>query len=114
MILINLTPHPIVLRNESGDTTIEPSGTVARVTTRPGQLQYLSGVPVPVAAPDTIDEVVGLPEPKEGHLFIVSGFVGAAIKARWDVVVPGTAPADQPVRDDNGRIVAVTRLKNCF
>lgn len=113
MKLINLTPHALVLRDQYGDdTTIEPSGTVARVSTLPGPLKGISGVPVPVADPDQLDQVVGLPEPQEGTLYIVSGFVGAAVSgSRWDVLVPGTGPSDQAVRNDKGHIVAVTRLK---
>lgn len=37
--------------------------------------------------------------------------VGAAVKGRGDVLVPGTGPADRAVRNEAGQIVAVTCLK---
>lgn len=111
--LLNLTPHPITLRSEDGeDTVLAPSGTVARVSSTPGSLTRVAGLPVPVATPDGVGEVTGLPAPSEGTVLLVSGFVGAAVKGlRDDVLVPGTGPADGAVRNEKGHIVAVTRLK---
>lgn len=108
--LINLTPHALTLRGTEGDTVIPPSGTVARVGTLPGALQDL-GLPVPVASPDATGEVTGVPDPTPGVFLIVSGFVGQALAGRQDILVPGTSPADGPVRNEKGHIVAVTRLK---
>ena len=112
-MIINLTPHAIVLRSAGGeDTVIPPSGQVARVTSTPGSLATVDGLPVPVASPTTFGEVEGLPAPVEGTFYIVSGMVGAALagRGRTDVLMPGTGPADNAVRNEKGHIVAVTRL----
>jgi hypothetical protein len=112
MTIINLTPHPIVLRPVTGeDITLQPSGTVARVNASPGSVEVLPGVPVPVAQPDTFGAVEGLPHPSGGVLFVVSAMVGAHLHGRPDVLMPGTGPSDGAVRNDKGHIVAVTRLK---
>lgn len=135
-MIINLTPHPIVLDHDGTETIVPPSGTVARVTATPGSLSSVAGIPVPVAEPTTYGAVEGLPRcdgcPRRlgGHLrteedclgecgglsrWIVSAMVGAALRAAGDERVhrclcPGTGPQDGAVRDAQGRIVAVTRL----
>ena len=114
MRIVNLTPHNITLRAEDGtDTTIAPSGTVARVATIPGEPTGRIVGGVLVFGPDQVGEVTGLPEPIEGTVFIVSGFVAAALagSGRGDVFAPGTGPADGAVRNERGHVVAVTRLK---
>lgn len=111
-MLINLTPHPIVLQTASGErVTLPPSGTVARVSTTPGDLEELPGIPIPVAGRTVYGTVEGLPEPRPGTFFVVSAMVGAALNgSRNDVLCPGTGPQDGAIRDENGRIEAVTRL----
>ena len=110
MRLRNLTPHPITFRTPDGDITL-PSEGVVRVDCAPGILRDM-GFPVPVADPDQICGVSGLPDPEDGVFLIVSAFVGTLLAGtRSDLLVPGTGPKDGVVRDDNGRIVAVTRLK---
>jgi hypothetical protein len=113
MNLINLTPHTINLRGPDGsDTAVAASGTIARVTSTPGAPAAVAGIPVPVFGRDTYGEVTGLPAPAEGTLYIVSAPVGGAVAGtRDDILVPGTGPQDGAIRDDGGRIVAVTRLK---
>jgi len=112
-IIINLTPHAIVLRSGDGfDTAIPASGTIARVTSTPGAPAAVEGIPVPVFGRDAYGEVTGLPAPAEGTFYIVSALVGSALAGtRDDVLVPGTGPQDGAVRDEKGLIVAVTRLK---
>lgn len=111
MNIINLTPHPIVLRADDGsETTIRPEGSVARVAATPGAVQAIEGLPVPVARPDVFGDVEGLPGPIPGVAYIVSAMVGAHV-ARADVFTPGTGPKDGAVRNEKGHIVAVTRLK---
>lgn len=108
MEFINLTPHPLVIRTQDGERTIAPSGVVARVSTTPGErLPDADGVELYTAP--RWGEVEGLPDPAPGTIYIVSALV-AARAGREDVYSPGTGPADEPVRDDHGRIVAVTRL----
>lgn len=108
--LVNLTPHPIVLRPFPGaDITIPPSGALARVASAPGvPVGDVHGVPV-YSAP-VWGEVTGLPPAVAGTIYVVSALVAARCAGRDDVVSPGTGPADGAIRDDAGRIVAVTRL----
>ena len=110
-MLINLTPHPIVLRNAAGeDFTIASSG-VARVTSTPGALNEAPGIPIPVAEATVYGAVEGLPPPADNVCYVVSGLVLMALKgARSDVFGPGTGPNDGAIRNDKGHIVAVTRL----
>lgn len=110
--LVNLTPHAIVLRpSEGADVVIPPSGGVARVKSVPGGARNVEGIPVPVASPQVWGEIEGLPAPQEGVMYIVSAIVlGRLQGARPDVVGPGTGPQDGAVRDDAGRVIAVTRL----
>ncbi len=111
MNLINLTPHPIVLRNASGEEwTIQSSG-VARVTSTPGALTQVPGIPIPVAEATVYGAVEGLPPQSDGIAYVVSGLVLSALKGtRPDVFGPGTGPNDGAIRNDKGHIVAVTRL----
>jgi hypothetical protein len=111
MNLVNLTPHSIVLRDADGnDHAIPASGAVARVSSTPGALEAVAGVPVPVAGRQTFGAVEGLPGPVEGTLYVVSALVLARCGDRDDVVGPGTGPNDGAVRNEKGHVVAVTRL----
>ena len=100
MKIINLTPHDIVITN---GPTFPPSGTVARVSVQQVDAGDVNGIPVKT---QTFGDIVGLPEPQAGTVFIVSALVLNAAKAagRDDVVAPDTANA---VRNDDGHIVSV-------
>jgi hypothetical protein len=107
--IINLTPHVITLRDANGnDTVIESTGR-ANLVQSPGELMEVSGLPVPVAMPAKGGHVEGVGEEEDDTVYIVSFPVAAFLK-RADVMSPGTSPQDGAVRDENGRIVAVTRL----
>jgi hypothetical protein len=110
--MINCTPHAITLRAATGeDTIVPPSGTVARVSSTPGALEMVEGLPVPVAGMQTFGGVEGLPEPTPGTMFIVSALVLSALRgSRPDVVGPGTGPNDGAIRNEKGHVIAVTRL----
>ena len=111
MNLVNLTPHPIVLLGADGNYhAIPASGAVARVSSAPGALEAVAGVPVPVAGRQTFGAVEGLPAPVEGVIYIVSALVLARCGDRDDVVGPGTGPNDGAIRNEKGHVVAVTRL----
>ena len=105
-MLVNLTPHDIVIRLSDGDRVIPASGTVARVSTSQVPAGTIDGIPV---SAQTFGQIEGLPEPQEGVTFIVSAIVLAAAKSigRTDVVAPDTARA---IRNDAGQIVAVPGL----
>ncbi len=120
--MLNLTPHPITIRHISGaEITYPPSGQIARVRTTETEEP---GFPVSNIVPSdgtnfsggdawtcpvirrTFSEVEGLPE--EGTPCLVASLVLAAVPGRRNVYAPDTGPT--AVRDDMGRIVAVTRL----
>lgn len=113
--LVNLTPHEITI-DCAGERLVLPSEGVARVAQLPREpagFIEVDGRHVLVAAADRFGGLDGLPGPAEGVLYVVSAIVGAAAKAaRWsDVLVPGTGPADDPIRDEQGRIIAIRCLK---
>jgi len=105
MRLVNLTPHAVTVRLESGDRVFEPSGQVARVAVSSTKTDEIDGIPV---VSQTYGQIEGLPEPQEGTIFIVSMVVRQAAQAqgRMDVVSPDTSPQGA-IRDEAGRIVAV-------
>jgi hypothetical protein len=111
MKLINLTPHAITLHVDERDITVPPSGVIARVASTPGKpgVIEVDGVVIPVNGIPTFGEVENLPAPEDGIGFIVSGLV-ASRASRADVFSPATGPNDGAIRDEAGRIVAVTRL----
>lgn len=134
-IFRNMTPHAVTLRNPKGEDTIlapyAPKGQEARVANAPGEALAEQPFPdvVMVHAPDVVGEVVGLPDPEPGVVYIVSALVGEALTKsanrigyRADVVTLGTGPQDGAIREPaklpdgapnprGGQIVAVTRLK---
>jgi hypothetical protein len=111
MQLVNLTPHALTLRAADGtDAVVPPSGTVARVAAAATDTgKTVAGLPVQTT---TLGEVTDLPEPTTGTTYLVSAMVLGALagSGRSDVFAPATGPKDGAVRDDQGHIVAVTRL----
>jgi hypothetical protein len=107
MIIKNLTPHAIALKQPDGTLIhILPSGQVARVSVTTVPVDR-PGLPVPVVR-NLYGPVEGLPDPQPGHFFVVSALVLARCAGRDDVYAPDTGPG--AVRDEKGQIVAVTRL----
>lgn len=104
-MLINLTPHDIVVRINDHDIVIPASGQVARVSATQDVVGNADGIPV---VRSVFSDVTGLPDPVDGVTYIVSSLVAQACRRR-DVVAPDTGPT--AIRDDVGRIVAVTRFQ---
>ncbi len=100
--LVNLTPHPVLIKTDSGVTVrIPPSGRVARCRTEPDRVLgtvQVDGHSVALVVNDVTSAVCGLPEPEEGVLLVVSRLVALAAPQRRDIVFP-----HDPVRDDTGR-----------
>jgi hypothetical protein len=108
MRVVNLTPHPIVLRHGGEDRAYQPDPRgPARVRSVPGK--YIQA-DLPLYSAPSWGEVVGLPGPHPGVIYLVSALVAARCAGRTDVFSPGTGPDDHAVRDNSGRIIAVTRL----
>lgn len=101
--MLNLTPHPIVIRTEDSNIVIPPSGRVARVSTTEEVVDSIIGVPV---VRRMFGAVEGLPE--DDTPCVVSALVLAAVPGRPNTFAPDTGPT--AVRDERGQIVAVTRL----
>ena len=132
MKIINLTPHPLVIRRPDGtNETIESSG-IARCEQTEKIIGDVDGVPVVCTS---FGSVVGLPDadpPCDGYshqcphcgryewghgfggceacgaqprVFVVSSISAQAVPHRKDVFVPA-----RPLRDEQGRIIACTAL----
>ena len=96
MNFINLTPHDIVLN----DGRVFMSTGVARVRASYSEFNE-DGICEAV-----FGEVTGLPEPKEGTIYIVSGLVLQALNgSRPDVVAPATGHPD--AKREAGQIMSV-------
>jgi len=110
MKLVNLTPHTIVLISSEDEKTELLSEGLARVTSKAGSwLPASAEAPCDLYGAPTWGEVEGLPEPKEGTLYIVSALVAGRVR-RMDVFSPGTGPNDGAERNERGQVVAVRRL----
>ena len=97
MKIVNATPHDIKLN----DGTVFPaSGQVARVSVNQVDDGDINGIPV---KKNTYGEVEGIPEPRDGVVYIVSAMV-VGNSDRTDLVAPDTGNA---LRNDQGHIVSV-------
>lgn len=107
MNYVNLTPHDINMRRHKNgrEFTCPASGEVARVETVEEQVSRTRFF-LPCYT-RRFGKVEGLPEPKEGTVYIVSSLVLENVRGRTDVVAPDTGPT--AVRNEKGHIVAVTR-----
>ena len=102
-MIINCTPHLVTVARR----TIEPSGTVPRVSVRQVEDGDIDGIPV---VRTVYGAVEGLPSPVEGTTYIVSALVLSALAgSRQDVCAPDTSPASA-LRNEAGQIIGVRRL----
>lgn len=104
MKIENLTPHKITFVKENGDVIleVEPSGTVARVTTQTVQTGKIAGIPI---TETVFGEVENLPEPSNGTVYVVSLRVAQTVPYRSDVFIP-----NESVRNDDGVIIGCKSL----
>ena len=107
MKIINLTPHELTFVNDDGTVIakIPPSGTVARVASTSKKVGEIDGIPV---FSTEFGDVVGLPDPEEGAVYITSTIVAqaAARAGRTDVYSPA-----ELVRDENGAVIGCKGLQ---
>ena len=103
MRIRNLTPHPVTLILEGGETVELPSEGAVRVKMEQEKIDEISlpqgSLPILRERPTVVE---GLPEPEEGVLLLVSRVAAAAISNREDIVVPA-----EYVREDSGLIVGI-------
>lgn len=106
MNFVNLTPHELNIYNRDGEhvTDIEPSGDTVRVDVSRDVVDEIGDIPI---LETEYGEVDGLPEPEEGVVYIVSGFVKThpSVESREDVYSPG-----ELVRDDEGNPIGCKGL----
>jgi hypothetical protein len=110
--VVNLTPHLVtVVWPDGSQKTFEPDPSgPARVSSTPGRCLGASHTYSVLYAAPTWGEVEGLPDPSDDTIYIVSMLVAQRCAGRRDVFCPGTGPNDGCIRDEKGRIQAVTRL----
>lgn len=108
MEIINCTPHDVVVRKFNlvsfKEVTILKSGIIPRVSTVESEAEDILGFK---AVTQSTGDVEGLPEPKEGVFYLVSGMVFSATD-RLDVIAPDTGKT--AIRNEAGQIIAVTRF----
>ena len=86
MTIINLTPHTLNFVFDEKTIDIEPSGSIARVSTKDTMMNPINGIPV---FRTEYGEIENLPDPCEGTVYVVSSLVAARCPEREDVFVPG-------------------------
>ena len=104
--IVNLTPHTLRLANadiEGEFTEVEPSGTIARmgVTNEIDEEACLTSGSIVLYC----IEVMGLPRPRAGTIYVVSGIVKYHVPERHDVYTPADL-----IRDENGRVIYAAGL----
>jgi hypothetical protein len=104
-ILVNLTPHDVVIRQNGEDIVIPRCGKVARVKETVMHKETIDGVEVTDIC---YNETLNLPEARENTYFIVSIVVAYANSDRQDLVFPDGLNA---FRDEKGQIEAVPGLR---
>lgn len=104
MEIINLTPHAVHIMdlNSTEIITIAPSGTVARAKTERKLIGEINGISV---FSTSFGELEGLPEQREGIVYIVSALAAQAVNNRSDIFIP-----DDVVRDVEGRVIGCRAL----
>lgn len=107
MRIVNLTPHEVkIVDGGNNVVAVFPSDGVARASQHDMLVDEINSIPV---VKTRFGEVLGLPEPTEGTVFIVSRITVEAARAQGlgtdDLLVTSGA-----VRDDQGRIVGCRAL----
>ena len=106
--IVNLTPHEITLVTDKGNLNVAPSGELARVSSKTKEIGHIYvtkfGIRIPLTS-TVYGEVEGLPDPKEGTIYVVSGLVAGRVPERADVFIP-----NESVRDGKGRIIGCKSL----
>jgi len=100
----NCTPHPIVVRVNGIETVFQPSGIIPRVGTIETPAAEVEGIP---CVAQVMGQVEGLPSLEPGVFLLVSALVFGAC-GRTDLLAPDTGKG--AIRDEQGRILAVTRM----
>lgn len=112
--LVNCIPHPVRIVLPSGRALeLPPALRPARLvipTPRHATL-CLDGEAVDILEAPPPHRTAGLPAPRPGTYYLVSTLLAAAHPERPDLLAPATGPDDDALRDADGRITGVTRLR---
>lgn len=115
--MLNLTPHEIVIVDENGDeiASFPASGVVARVsvTEKVTDMIHFDGIPVDIIT-SAFGEVEGLPtlSELEGHeRLLVSSMVLDRLGPEWSGIAFAPDTGKTAIRDAQGRVIGVTRLR---
>ncbi len=103
--VVNLTPHPLVLHDESGQVVVtlpRPSVAVPRLEVTHRLAGTIDHIPVFTAV---YGACLHEPTPHPGVHYIVSSLVRRHLRHRTDLVTPGP-----PVRDASGTVVGAIGL----
>lgn len=103
MQILNYMPHTLNIELPDGERIAIESSGVARCTVKNVQVGEVNGIPVVSAE---YGEIVGLPEPAEDTVYVVSMLV-AQRSGRSDVVGPDSGSS--AIRE-NGQVIAVRNL----
>ena len=117
IMLMNMTPHNVVIDMGDSTLTVEPVGGIARVSSTTKQVGEISveGVSIPLNKIEFGDVEVNIPfmegnkfpSPKDGMFFIVSSLVKARLEKVGrvdDILSPDTGKAN---RNEQGQIISV-------
>lgn len=104
----NLTPHAIAIDVAGVVNTIQPSGTIARVTTSEESVGVCSVTGASIVR-RSFGEVEGVGHPSDGPC-LVSSLVLSALGSEWRGVAFAPDTGDTAIRNEKGHIIAVTRL----
>tara|TARA_Y100000034_G_C6904037_1_gene418993 strand:- start:3060 stop:3425 length:366 start_codon:yes stop_codon:yes gene_type:complete len=119
MRLINTTPHAIDFAIEGYGRFTLPAGSIRlRLLESQGGVLFKTPQGIPVRGAGSVTKVIMLedgkeremPDVRDGVYFVVSLPTGKVLSNRRDVLILGTGPQDNPIRE-NGRIAAVRCLK---
>jgi len=102
--VVNLNKHDIVLATPTGDIVFPPSGLVATVSVKQVQVDTIGEIPV---MGNEYGEVMNLPSPQDGVVFLVNALVLARVVGRQDCVAPDTGPS--AIRE-SGQVKKVVRF----
>ena len=104
----NLTPHAVVVSVAGTVEVIQPSGTVARVSTSEQGVGLCPTTHAPVIR-RSFGEVENIGSTSDGPC-LVSSLVLSALGSEWRGVAFAPDTGDTAIRNDKGQIIAVTRL----
>ena len=102
--IVNLTPHEIMVYDAAGESVLQviPSSGMARAAQTREPLADINGIPVSKTGYGAVE---GLPDQRDGVVYIVSVLTAQAAPDRKDLYI-----VDELVRDDTGRILGCKAL----